>query len=631
LENFLAGTPHNAGFLAGDPTRNISQWLYAGYAQDDWRITKKITLNLGFRYEFQAVPTEAKNLFGNWEPSVGFEQVSKNISSLYNPDHKNFSPRFGIAWDVTGKGTTVVRAGGSIVYDLLSMSTYLSQQNLQSAVALFGAGVVPTGATIVDSACPAPAGCPGIGNITAAGVVIPSSSLTWQNQTTAIYPSNVTGLLQCSPANPCNTFSMNRNFRTPYVENWTLGIQHAFSSKLSLESTYVGNHAVKLPGVVDLNQPAVGSGWSPAEIAACIAGTNVMPASPYTGCGADGGGEGAARPFNLNGQFPYLVSINSLSNLYSSTYHGLQTTLTARNFHGLDFVAGYTYSHAIDDLSSNWVAFLPLDSAHPALERGSGDEDIRHRFTFSITYTLPEMKTRSQLLEGWQVNTIITMQSGQPYNINDQTNDFSGTGELADRWNLFGNPADFKSGGQNSLPLCVNGAPGGCTYVSSPSGNAISLSDQQTAADWALCQSHATGGLLTSLNVAINNGTGGCYVSRNGKSVLLPNAVGSFGTMGRNIFRDTGFHNVDLSVSKSFKFGERMKAQFRVETFNIFNHPNFANPNGATSGYGQAAFADPSVVGTFGCGCATPDGAAFNPVLGSGSARAIQLGLKITF
>ncbi|HET9994857.1 MAG TPA: TonB-dependent receptor [Candidatus Acidoferrum sp.] len=602
LENFLAGTPHNAGFLAGDPTRNISQWLYAGYAQDDWRITKKFTLNLGLRYEFQAVPTEAHNLFGNWEPSVGFEQVGKNIGSLYNPDYKNFSPRFGIAWDVTGKGTTVVRAGGSIVYDLLSMSTYLSQQNLQSAVALFGAGVVPTGATIVGSAsCPAPAGCPGIGNITAAGVVIPSSSLTWQNQTTAIYPSNVTTFLKCTPSNPCNTFSMNPNFRTPYVENWTLGIQHAFSSKLSLESTYVGNHAVKLPGVVDLNQP---------------------PPTP----GANG-----VQPFSA--QYPYLNLINYLSNFYGSNYHGLQNTLTARTYHGLDFVLGYTYSHAIDDLSSNWVAFLPMDSTRPYLERGSGDEDIRHRFTFSITYTLPEYKTRSQLLEGWQVNTIITVQSGQPWNVNDQTNNFSGTNELADRWDLFGNPADFKSGGQNSLPLCVNGASGGCTYVTYPSGNTVTLSDQQTLADWTACRAHAPSGtpMGNSLDAAITGGTGGCYVSRNGKSFLLPNALGTFGTMGRNVFRDTGFRNVDLSISKNFKFGERLRLQGRVETFNIFNHPNFANPNGATSGYGQAAFADPSVVGTFGCGCASPDGAAFNPVLGSGSARAIQLGLKIIF
>jgi hypothetical protein len=595
LEALLQGTPSKAAFLGGDPTRNLSQWLYAGYAQDDWRITKKITFNIGLRYEFQAVPTEANNLLGNLNLTTGaFEQPGKNIGSIYNPDHKNFSPRFGVAWDVTGKGTTVVRAGGSIVYDLLSMSTYMSQQNLQSGPVLFGFGVVPTGATIFDAACPT--GCPGIGNIFSTGINV-LGSLNWTNQTTQIYPSNVSSFVTCSTANPCNTFAMNRDFRTPYVENWTLGIQHSLTGKLALDVTYVCNHGVKLPGVADLNQPAPNTG---------------NPVFPFA-------------------KYPYLGQINYLSNFYGSTYHGLQTTLTARNYHGLDFVVGYTYSHALDDLSSNWVAFLPQDSAHPLLDHASGDEDIRHRLTLSVTYSLPEWKTRTQLLEGWQLNTIISMQSGQPWNVNDQVNGFSGVGEASDRWNFFGNPADFRSGGQNSLPICTNGAHDGCSYQS-PAGP-VFLSDAQTSADWAGCTAHAPAGsaMAASLATAIGGGTGGCYVSLNGKSFLLPNAGGTFGTMGRNIFRDTGFHNVDLSISKSFKFGERLKAQVRVETFNILNHPNFANPNGGTSTYGQNATADPSQTGIFGCGCSTPDQAAFNPVLGSGSNRAIQLGLKFIF
>ena len=581
----------SATFLAGDPTRNLSQWLYAGYVQDDWRITPRVTLNLGLRYEFQAVPTESKNLLGNFEPSVGFEQVGKNISSIYNPDHKNFSPRLGVAWDVSGKGTTVIRAGGSLVYSLLSMNTFLSQQNTQNTVTL-GVGTVPTGAMIFDAACPT--GCAGIGNIVSTGITIPGSSLTFQDQTTAIYPTSVTGLVQCGDGlgnnpGPCDTFAMNRNFRTPYVINWTLGIQHAFSGKLSLESTYVGNHGTKLAGVVDINQ-----------------------ADPATG----------QLPFGS--AFPYLGYINYLSNIYGSRYQGWQNTVTARNYHGLDFVLGYTYSHALDDMSSNWVAFLPMDSTRPSLDHASSDQDIRHRFTLSVTYSLPEKKTKSQLLEGWQLNSIITMQSGQPWNVNDQSNNFSQTNENADRWDFFGNPADFKSGGPNTQIFCANGDPQGCSYFTAGGISApIFLSDSQTAAAWSLCQSKAPD--------ASTLGAAGCYVSRNGKSVLVPNAQGQFGTMGRNIFRDTGFHNVDLSVSKSFRFGERVKAQFRVETFNIFNHPNFANPNGATSGYGQGAFSDPSVTGQFGCGCATPDSAAFNPVLGSGSARAIQLGLKLTF
>ena len=588
LEDFLAGDPRQATFLAGDPTRNISQWLYAGYVQDDWRIAPRITVNLGLRYEFQAVPTEAKNLLGNWEPSVGFEQVGKNISSIYNPDHRNFSPRIGVAWDATGKGTTVIRAGGSVVYSLLSMSTFLSQQNTQNTVTL-GVGTIPTGATIFDASCPT--GCAGVGNIVTTGVTIPGSSLTWLDQSTAIYPSNVTGLVQCGDGvgtnpGPCDTFSMQRNFRTPYVTNWTFGIQHAFSGKLSLDSSYVGNHGTKLTGVVDRNQ-----------------------ADPITG----------VQPFAAS--FPYLGFINYLSNLYGSTYNGLQTTLTGRNYHGLDFVAGYTYSHALDDMSSNWVAFLPMDSRRPFLDHASGDEDIRHRFTLSVTYSLPEKKTRSQLLEGWQVNTIITIQSGQPWNVNDQSNNFSLTNENADRWDFFGNPADFKSQGQNTMPFCSG--PTSCTFITPGSPIPVPLPAAQTTADWTLCSAKSPD--VTTL------GIGGCFVSPNGKSVLVPPALGTFGTMGRNIFRDTGFHNVDLSVSKNFRIRERMKAQFRIETFNIFNHPNFANPNGATSGYGQGAFADPSQASQFGCGCATPDNAAFNPVLGSGSARAIQLGLKLTF
>jgi hypothetical protein len=595
LEAFLQGTPSAAGILGGDPIRNISQWLYAGYGQDDWRITKRVTLNLGLRYELQGIPTEDHNLFGNWEPSVGLEQVGKNISSIYKRDGKNFSPRVGVAWDVTGNGTTVVRLGGSVVYDVIPMSTFLSQQNLQSGPVLFGIGVVPTGATIttcpvavVANNCPvAPVTKPAIGNIFTTAVTLAGSGpggVNWQNQTTPIYPTTLSSLVQCGDGanvpgggtdpGPCNTFAMNRNFRTPYVENWTLGIQHSFSGKLALDVTYVGNHAVRLPGVVDLNQ---------------------APPTP----GANG-----TLPFATN--FSYLGQINYLSNFYGSTYHGLQATLTSRNYHGLDLVAGYTYSHALDDLSSNWVAFLPQDSAHPLLEHASGDEDIRHRFTLSVTYTLPEKKTKSQLLEGWQLNTIITMQSGQPWNVNDQSNNFSGINEASDRWNFYGNPSDFKSQGPQSLPFFQGTSNAACM------AKATALDGSDPAKPYT-----------KSLGAA------GCYAV--GNSILIPNGIGKFGTMGRNIFRDGGFHNVDLSVAKTFKFGERIRAQFRVETFNLFNHPNFANPWGATSTYGQGAFADPSQPSQFGCGCATPDNAAFNPVLGSGSARAIQLGLKFLF
>src|SRR5580704_17107888 len=106
---------------------------------------------------------------------------------------------------------------------------------------------------------------------------------------------------------------MDRNFRNPYVTNWTLGIQHAFTTDLSLDVAYIGNHGSRLPGMRDLNQPNLTTG-----------------VLPYAGT------------------FPYIGIIDFLSNLYRSNYNGLQTTLTERTTHGLSFTAGYTYSHGLD-------------------------------------------------------------------------------------------------------------------------------------------------------------------------------------------------------------------------------------------------------------------------------------------
>ena len=114
-----------------------------------------------------------------------------------------------------------------------------------------------------------------------------------------------------------------------------------------------------------------------------------------------------------------------------------------------------------------------------------------------------------------------------------------------------------------------------------------------------------------------------------GNAVMVPPKAGTFGTMGRNTFYDPGFKNVDLSLFKDFKFKERLNAQFRVEFFNVFNHPNLANPYGGV--VNSAIGNDPSNSSTFGCGCGTPDIINGNPILGSGSARDMQLGLKLTF
>jgi hypothetical protein len=327
------------------------------------------------------------------------------------------------------------------------------------------------------------------------------------------------------------------------------------------------------------------------------------------------------------GNFPYLGIINFVDNESRSNYNSLQATLTKRLSHGLEFTAGYTYGHGVDTGSENFQGLTPQDSTHLEREYASSDFDVRHRLTVTASYELPEKKGYGQLLEGWKLNTIVTVQTSQPWLMFDTHDDIStgGTqlGDLTDRWDFFGNPSDFKSG-PSSIPFCsgftvnpdgtANSSGASCSSTSGISGIVTPIS-----ADPGACVKVAPD--PTTLAAA------GCFMK--GNSVMTPPMNGTFGTMGRNIFRDSAFKNVDFSVFKSFKFKERVGAEFRVEFFNVFNHPIYANPYGSTN----TSFlgADPSNPGALGCGCSTPDVAAGNPLVGSGSSRVMQLGLKLTF
>ena len=582
LEDFFAGDVAVGSVLIGDPTRHIHNWSEAGFLQDDWRVAKNLTFNLGLRYEYSGVIKEDHNLLGNFDPKVGDVQVGQQISSPYHGDHKNFAPRFGFAWDILGNGRTVLRGGVGLTYETVNWESFLAFNNtlgLSSIPTATSTGALPGGGSIA------------VGNIK----VFPSVD---QYNNGPIFPSgNVP--VNCA-ANPCTILAIDPNITTPYVTSWSLNIQHAITTNVSLEVGYVGNHGSNLVGIHDINQPTVGAGW-----AACIQ-SNYDPT--ICSAGADPGAEQTARPFN--GTYPFLASIYQMGNIYRSNYNSLQTTLTARNFHGLSAIVGYTYSHALDDVGANWDfgqgLGLPQDSAHPQREYASSDFDIRHRLTISTTYAIPGKKSFAQLLEGWELNSIVTLSSAQPWGPTDSSTDVSGTGASTasatgiERWNFFGNPSDFKSG------------PVGIPYFSGTTNPA--------------CLAKATTAEMLHSLAAF-----GCFAK--GNSVMIPPALGGFGTMGRNVFRDSGFKNWDLSVAKNWKLGERLKVQFRAEFFNILNHPNFANPFGGQNGFGTGGFNDPSTggAGVFGCGCATPDKAAANPVIGSGGPRATQFGLKIIF
>ena len=235
------------------------------------------------------------------------------------------------------------------------------------------------------------------------------------------------------------------------------------------------------------------------------------------------------------------------------------------------------------------------------------NSDIRHRFTFSTTYALPGIKSPAEMLQGWSISSIVTLQGGLPWYPVDGNDDFTGTGEVtaggAQTWNYTGPRSAFTSG-PHAIP-CFGNLTGCSAAV-------------PTACVTAAQASYAGNAQLQQLAIASLTNFG-CYVQNGG--ILTPPAYGTIGNASRNLFRAPNYYNVDFSVSKLWRFKERFSAQFRVEFFNLFNHADFSTP----------LVFDPSqgASGQFGCSCTTPDSA--NPVLGSGGPRHIQFGLKLNF
>ena len=649
LQDYFAGKPTNGALLSGNPQIKLTWMSTAGYVQDDWRINQKLIVNLGLRYEYVTPMKDANNNFGSFDPALGMVQQGHGIDSAWKGDHRAFGPRLGFAYDVNGKGSTVVRGGASLIHSSWVLTTFLGEFGLQndSGTSL---AAVPTGALITCnltgvagvSPCPASGG----GTITLQSATLAPNQICWDHASAATCgtfvgtPSQVTafpaatahcgdgvtstvgGVTTTAPG-PCDIMGANPNLRSPFVANYNLSVTHTFGSNLSVEVGYVGNHGYRLLNFADINQAPLGAGYcmntltAAQKADACQAGNPDNTPAAYNSLATQ-----EARPYYS--KFPYLGFINYATNKSHSRYDSVQVSVNKRMSHGLSFNVGYTYAHGLDNGSLNRFGGLPQDSNNTKAEYASSDFDIRHRLTLTATYNIPGIKGFAQLLEGWQINSIVNYQTAQPWAAWDGGDNLSGTGENADRWSIFGNPADFRSG-KVSIPYCsgfdgtLNPAQTGvsCAITTVYGGVAPTFA---TSAAIKGCTSHAPSGQTLQL---------GCYVSTNGNSFLVAPALGTYGNQGRNIFRDSGLVNVDLSVFKNFKFKERYGAQFRAEGFNILNHPTGANPYGASSFVNTGNLFQGG--GPLGYAGFTPDWAAGNPVIGSGSQRVMQLGLKLTF
>jgi hypothetical protein len=394
LADFLAGVPSNNGttILRGSTRRDTFSNNYGVFLQDDWKITRQLTLNYGIRYEYLGIFKEEFDRLSNFVPGMGLVQVGQGLSDLYQPDYNNFAPRVGFAYDVTGKGKTIVRGSYGLYYDTPSQDFFLLQ-GFQSG----------------GPSSPATNPLPNLG-------VFNSGSVGFGPGVPIFGPAGV------APTSNIALFAVDLNLRTPYINNYNLNVQHEIRPGMAVQVGYVGSKGTKLFRLRDINQAAPG-------VYATTAARE------------------ATRPFKA--QFPQFSFINYLEASSNSNYNALQTTFKQRLSRGLNFFLTYTYSKSIDDASNGifggtrGVSF-PQDSFNIAAERAVSIFDQRHRFSGNFTYDMDFLPSALSNLpkratEGWQIGGIYTIASGLPTTPFIST-DMSGTGELNDRPNLVGDP-----------------------------------------------------------------------------------------------------------------------------------------------------------------------------------------------
>jgi hypothetical protein len=511
--NFLSANP--VVFLqgGGDFGREIRDRAFNAFAQDNYKVTSRLTLNLGLRYELPLPATENKNRVNLFVPGAQSIVMPNAPAGLLYPgdpgvpvglipaEKTAFAPRVGFAWDPRGDAKTVISAAYGIFYE-----PYYTGQ----------------GGPLQDPISAPP--------------YLKTQQLGWRPNFSFANPYPNPDPFSVPFPQPMTLLVVSRNLRLPYAQDWNLNVQRSLGNDFLFQIGYVGTTGVKLPRLIEGNpatyvpgidtNPADCSGASSCPVSS---ENNVNQRRLYSGCTL-------AQPNNC-----VYSSVGEIAGLSHSNYNALQTSLRKQFAHGLSFLAAYTWSHSIDDVSSfnitgsasqpvageNDLAQNPFNLA---AERGNSMFDSRHRFVLSYEWNVPFFQHSSQwygkVLGDWQLNGIFTAMSGTPFTVFD-SNDVSLQGQApeisgfsSNRPNVIGNP--------NSGP--------------------------RTAAEW--------------FNV-------GAF------QPLQPDPQGRFqvfGNEGRNAILGPGYVNWDFSALKNIRLTESKQLQFRGELFNILNHTNFRLP-----------------------------------------------------
>jgi hypothetical protein len=477
--DFLLGLPTEFFQGGGEAKRYFRTTYFSVYGQDKWRLSKSLTLSLGLRYDLFTPATEQQNRMATLvqgQQSVVHPQAPLGVvypgdpgisQGIYPTQKTNFAPRVGFAWDPFGDGKTSLRGAYGIYY---------SQPILYSNID----GTTTPGYWDTVEGFSTPFADPYSGN--SPYVIKPLPFVPPPG-----FEQIISGWLP--------------HQRTPYFEQWNLTFQHEVVKDLALQVSYVGTQGHHLVG---FNSPTQAKLFVPG-----------IPNTPAT--------------IPLRSPFPGIGLADTSSTIFSSNYNGLQASITKRVSHGISFSGAYTWSKMIDDNSAaNRFQVIPgaalyaQDSTNLGAERALSNYDIRNRFIGSFLWEVPGAQHLSstaarKILGGWQLNGIITAQSGRPVTIIDSA-DPQATGEFFSRPDMICDP---------NLP---------------PS--------RRTPAMW----------FKTA-----------CFV-------VIPFGTPRFGDAPRNPVEGPGLFTVDSSIFKNTKIGERINTQFRVEFFNMFNHTNFQVP-----------------------------------------------------
>ena len=541
----------------------------AFFIQDDWKITKNLTLNLGLRYDYDSPHTEKYGHATNFLMSTDLADINCGAivggdcayppgdtntpnggffgaERLNKPDKNNFAPRFGFAWDPFGTGKTALRGGFAITFQT---DIYNNLSNSRWNLPYYS----------FNFACPAYwcgyAALPVYGPTSPDGTLDTAATPTYGGDPSNLghgsgfgYAGNIMGWYPTSPNLAYLTGIPDpAGLRNPYVESGFLGIQRELTPSIVLEVNWVGTFGKKLFWAENPNRVVNGFART----------TLVNPCTGEDLSSPDGVGTAVVNPC--------FGTMRTWKNSVNSNYNALQVTLTRKMTRGLAFTSAYTWSHSLD-FRSSWHALssggsadwqnsygssgYSMDPNNIGLEYGNSNFDIRQRWAASVVWELPWLKDQhgpaGKIFGGWQTNYEISLQSGFPFTVGARA-DYNGDGSPSDRPDQpsFGNTYPFQ--------------PGDFLQGSAADGQSLM---QTMAGDF-------------------------------------PAPDGRDGTLGRNTFPGPGIAEVDFSLFKKIAITERVGLDFRAEFFNLFNrvnlYPPVANLRDSNFGLSQQAF-DPRVI-----------------------------------